>query len=647
MDINKISKRILSDNIKSSKKKYFVSKGFLQKVIRKYILDDNSKVIFWGFAEDVDKCLECIAKENYKVSGEYAKRENWQYNSGQVFKGDDEIAKIARLKIDKLVIVSDDIRYLAQMLLLNESAAFEIVDIYDFIKMEFDIAIIKGLSNSVKTVIKEYIKNAGVWLQEKLPLLRKIRCIEYWIKEKKKLCENYDSILVKRRYAAESKKQKVKRYYLKELIINYLMIRDYQNAFTYIDQYTDLFGSEDKALLNIKKDFNCLFSEIKKDLYERQEKDIIIYWCDSMPYSEFKKFGFLKDEAENSLQMENSYTHVAYTHTTAQTIFTGLPFFENGLYDWNRPNFVEHGKTIDLLKEHDYKICEIHSNYTQEKFLRELEYVTKYQRVPASMNLWEVLAQILENKQQKQCIVCHMTCELHPPYWNGTSYNMRMGSNSIYEDEDKFSRQIEESVKYLERQILWYADFLGPNVCKIFMSDHGLGTPRYIEKRIHTFCFVKDKNIASGKHYDYFSYLKFYELLKYILEPTQDNFNNIFTDYVLIQNDHPYSKSFCNDILRKHENKEEINPEKWLGFRGIVKNGYKLIYFANGKELWFDMDDNQIDPDAILGSKLIHAMRKEVGRCFADIYTTEHYKETRKLYEMLHIDLKDIMKQDS
>lgn len=169
------------------------------------------------------------------------------------------------------------------------------------------------------------------------------------------------------------------------------------------------------------------------------------------------------------------------------------------------------------------------------------------------------------------------------------------------------------------------------------MSDHGIGGAAYSDRRLHAFCFVSDKDVVKGKYKEFFSYLNFYELICYILSPTQTNFDRIFSDYVLIQNDHPYSEKYCEEILRRLENHEDVPIVKWMGFRGIIKEGYKLIYFPNGIEIWFDKAEQEICPENIPDQVLVKFMREKVGSEFPDISFEPHYVNTKKLYDALHI----------
>lgn len=639
MDINIETKRIFERYVGAEKSIFYISRAFVKKVIREKVYDKSKKFGVFGYKQDTDKFLECAPRDMKITEKNYAVFEDWRNAPGYSFKGEKIIKRIARWEIDVLVIVSEDLRYLLQMYLLGEKCGYEIVDIYSLIKCEYGMVLLGGLSNTRTMALKELIKKVGLKMAERNRALSKLSFIKYWGDGRKQYneCDNYDAILVKKNRAESSVDKKYRRFWMKELILNYLLIRDFTHAFYYIDKYNKLYGNDENNFRNLKKEYMDLFGKMKSELRSRKNKDIIIFWCDGMPYSEFVSFGFLNGEAENSLYFENAYTHVAYTHTTSQSIFTGLPFYEHKLFDWNKPMVVEDGKTIDLLEREDYNICEIHSNYIQPKYTRDLAYSVKTSRPPAAMNLWEMLAQLIENPGKKQCIICHLTCELHPPYWNGISRNMKVGSNSVYADEKEFFIQIKESAQYLEKQILWYTKFLGKETCRIYMSDHGHGTPLYKEEKIHTFCFVKDCAIPPGRYSKYFSYLSFYELFQYILQPTPENLAPVFSDYILIQSDHPYSKSFCTDIVRRFENKEEIMMEKWMGFRGIVKDGYKLVLFPTGEEYWFDCMDNRIHPEDIHNEKLVIFMRNRVGTEFADIYASEHYKETRKVYEVLNV----------
>lgn len=639
MDINVQAQKIIKKYIKRERKKFWVSDVFLKKVIREQRWNKSQKIGIMGVAEDIEKFLKCTPSDVSFTMIEYINPNEWKNDPGYTFRGEEQIIRVSKYKLDVLVIVSDSIRYLAQMYLINENVSYEVVDIYDIIKREYGRELVDGLVNPVDTGVKEFIKSAGIWLADNTGLFSQTQFITYWKNGKRRFSEsdNYDAILVKRYKMENAYDIKIKIYYLRELILNYLYIRDFNSAFYYIRKYDILNNHNNSDFDKVEKELNELFVEMKEKLSQRRQKDIILFWCDSIPYQEFVGYGFLKEEAQNSLFFENAYTHNPYTHTTSQTLWTGMPFFEGGLYDWNKPTVVKQGRTIDFLENNGYKLCEIHSNYIQEKYVRDLFYTVKSSRPPAAMNLWEMLAQLLENENNKYFIVCHMTCEMHPPYWNGISRKMCVGSNNIYADETLLSDQIRESSKYLSTQILWYSNFLGENACRIYMSDHGHGTPTYLEKKVHTFCFVKDKRVKKGRFNKFFSYLNFYKLLEYILEPSNKKLDDIFSEYILIQGDHPYGKAFCEDIVEKLERKEDILLEKWMGYRGIIKNGYKLVCFPNGKEVWMDMDDNRIGTETIKDMDLIKFMREHVGHFFPDLSKSKHYCETKKLYERLNI----------
>lgn len=443
--------------------------------------------------------------------------------------------------------------------------------------------------------------------------------------------------MVKRLRYKYAKSDKDKKYYLSELIISYLKIKDYRSAFFYIDEYVMLFG-ETNGFAKIKQEFSQLLLDIKKEMHNRKQKDIIVFWCDALSYRDFVKWDFLKEIQKDSLFFENAYTHVPYTHTTIQAIFTGEPFFDGKFYHILN---VEKGKTIDLLEYYGYRIYEPGYRYIDTKYTTKLDCIARNAYQPASIMLWETLAQILKD-DEKKFIICHMDCELHNPYWNGQSEKMRVDPGNFLTDISDFLFQRRESADYVEKQILYYSDFIGENACKVYMSDHGSGgVPPYDESRLHAFCFVKDSNIVKGRYKKYFSYLNFYNLIQYILNPTKINFQNVFSDYVLIQNDHPFSEKYCDRILLGIEKGEDVCWKKWMGFRGIIKGGYKLIRYPGCHESWFGPNDIEIHPDSIQNSGLVEDMRKMVGNIFPDIYEDDHYVHTRKLYEKLGVEYQD------
>lgn len=568
--------------------------------------------------------MRCLTQSCSNVKSVYARQEDWVNLPGREFHHPELVLEIAKYEIDKLVIVSDDLRYLLQMLLVNEDISYEIVDIYELIKREYRTVIVKSIAMPLKEAVREYIK----YKQSR-------------VSEQKKYCDNYDAILVKKYWAKKAVNKKEKQYYLRELIISYLLIKDYRNAFFYIDRYTRLTGKKNNPFIQVKHEFLALLSQMKKQLRARKQRDIIVFWCDTLPYSDFRKYHFLETIAKDSMVFENAYTHVPYTHTTIQAMFTGVPFFEGKLYrSVETPDMVRASKTIDLLRENHYQICEVGGSYIKRKYASRPNRSVRCSYLPSSMELWETLAQLLkdENKNEKQFIICHMDGELHNPYWNGESERLIHDPGSLLCDVAKYENQRKESAKYLEKQILYYMDFLGQSACRVFMSDHGIGAPAYSERRLHAFCFVHDHNVKKENFDEYFSYLKFYELLDYILHPTEENLKKIFSDYVLIQNDHPYSEKFCREILCMLRNNEDIRLKDWMGIRGIIKKGYKLIRFPKGQEIWYDSEDNEIMQEDIQDRDLVRFMRDKVGDEFPDIYAEKHYVHTRKLYEKLQLD---------
>lgn len=623
MDINKHAEDILSRNIKPYRELYFLPEVWLKYIIKKHILRrGGGKIVVYGYQNDADRFMTCLPPDCSNVKCVYARREDWLNRPGKEFHHPELIVEIAKYEIDKLVIVSDDLRYLLQMLLMNENISYEIVDIYELIKRLYKTVIVGSIATPLKDASKEYIK------QLRMP-------------GQKKYCDNYDAIVVKKYRAKKAVSKKEKQYYLRELIISYLLIKDYKTAFFYIDCYTRLTGKRNNPFIRIKQEFLELFSQMKRQLRAREQKDIIVFWCDALPHSDFKKYHFLEDVVKDSMVFEKAYTHVPYTHTTIQAMFTGVPFFEGKMYrNVETPNMIRQSKTIDLLRKNCYQIGEVGAGYIKRKFAKMPNYSVRCSYPPASMELWETLAQLLKDENEKKFIICHMDGELHNPFWNGKSERLLLDPGRFLGDVAEYENQIKESARYVEEQILYYLDFLGENTCKIFMSDHGIGAPAYAERRLHAFCFVSDHHVKKGNFNEYFSYLKFYELLNYILHPTEDNLRKIFSEYVLIQNDHPYSEKYSEEILGKLKNKEDIRQKDWMGFRGIIKNGYKLVRYPQGEEIWYDPADNEIEPEDIQDRELVQFMRDMAGHEFPDIYAEQHYIHTRKLYEKLQLDFK-------
>ena len=163
-------------------------------MIRKHIWDKEDNIGIYGYIRDVDRFVKCLPKNGKPAMIEYAEANDWKMDDS--LKAEKRIHEIANTSIEKLVIVSEELRYLMQMYLVNEDVSFEIVDIYDLIKREYARVVVKSIANSPKDLLKEYIKQIGVFLSGKIHILEKLYCVGCWIRASK-YCGNYDAILVK------------------------------------------------------------------------------------------------------------------------------------------------------------------------------------------------------------------------------------------------------------------------------------------------------------------------------------------------------------------------------------------------------------------------------------------------------------------
>ena len=135
MDINKCAEDILAKNIKTYKELYYLPGIWLKYIIRKYIVNARrDRIVVYGYQNDVDRFMKCLPKKCINVKSMYAIQEDWINRPGKEFHHPELIREIAKYKIDKLVIVSDNLRYLLQMFLISEDVTYEIVDIYELIK---------------------------------------------------------------------------------------------------------------------------------------------------------------------------------------------------------------------------------------------------------------------------------------------------------------------------------------------------------------------------------------------------------------------------------------------------------------------------------------------------------------------------------
>lgn len=159
--------------------------------------------------------------------------------------------------------------------------------------------------------------------------------------------------------------------------------------------------------------------------------------------------------------------------------------------------------------------------------------------------------------------------------------------------------------------------------------------------RLHVVLFVKGDGIDNLVCKKMFSHLNFFYLFKYILEPSNENLNRIFNDFVEIQELDFYHKHLINQVFKSDKDSKTHFLCDAVSFRGIRSQYDKYILYRTGDELYFVLpDENTNRINEFQYRERINQLRKLVGDYFVDIYKDDRFKDSCKFMETLNKKLK-------
>lgn len=630
-DLEEELNRILK---KTSVRSYSVKLNIKEKVVQKVIdsiIDANENVGMIGYLEDIDTIRGFVSTDINKYV--IKKDELCRDASGTyVMRADDFLKEVASIKLDKLIIVSYDIRHIIEMYLFNYGVSCTIVDLFDCFSIYAGIDLKQSICfdrdiEFYKNAVKElfFKVNEKKWASNINVITNTIKSLNTY--------DNYDALYARQKLYEQSKDKDIKEWYLLKIIDNFLEIKDFVNAFHYMDIYIEKKCCAYEKILRRKELIEKLLTQIATLLSARKQRDLLFFWIDGMSSKEREDLNLYSKEADEGILFQNAYTHVPVTRETMYTMMSGMPYFENHVYEWKN---VKEGKNYKWLIQKGYDVKEIGGGYISNDTVIAPSINPHSYYHPTPLVLWNAILGLLsEDNDKPKCYFIHCDCESHNPYWAGSMKQMVIGARDPFIPLQDYMPYVENAEIYQQEQIRWYTNFLPLNACKIYMSDHGKEFPFWKEEKIKTFIIINDLQIKNRKVNAPFSYLDFDKLLKFLVDPENYSIEKVYSDCILFQNDDPYEK-MANEVLLHNDENDTLYYRKWMGFRGAIKNGKKIVVFRNGKRVIFDLNDNVID-EASMKNDEIEELEKLAGSYFGDI-NSEHFMIAGRLYKALKID---------
>ena len=418
---------------------------------------------------------------------------------------------------------------------------------------------------------------------------------------------------------------------LKKLIKDYILLKDFINAFRYIDLYISSGYRETENYIQLKKDIEDLLIRIKNNINNRTGKDIIINWVDAVSYYDMPQFNFLNNHAKESCMFNNAYTVMPWTTETLRTVLCGEYPIEGLLFNRNQLK-IDNSKFLQVLNEKGYKFAYCGLPRMSRFFSEDV-----YTSVPLYDNKfsgsliaqWNTLA-LLCKIDKPLCVIIHTIRETHEPFISGECDTVQWFGSTLKDWANPIlKKQAKVASQYIDQQLDFYEKFYGNNVTEIYMSDHGrVGNSPMDENKIHTMLFVHGKDINPEIKEGMFSLVNMSLLIEKIINNNSD-WDDLFNDSIIIENLDAYDSLIVDDVLSGRLNREEM-----CQCRGIVTKKEKYFLYADGREYFYpdrDSKKNEINNTEYLNE--IERLRQKCGNEFIDIYKYDKFKYSRLLYE--------------
>lgn len=418
---------------------------------------------------------------------------------------------------------------------------------------------------------------------------------------------------------------------LQEIIKSYFIIRDFSNAFKYIDIYVAERYPEYLNYINLKREIQNFLNDIIQCTSNRSG-DIIINWIDAVPYCERNIFPFLRRKAETGIDFKNAYTVISWTTDTMKTIMFGEYPIEGKLFLKNEIN--DESLFLSILKKFGYKFSYCGLGRFYKLFTDEVWMPINifYDLYTSSIFLQWQAVKLLCQKEDPVCIMIHSLHETHEPFVSAEGNTcVNMGNQLADWNDENNNRQAECASRYLDSQLEFYEHLYGKHATKIYMSDHGRkGNSLMNDYKVHINLIINGENIVHQEIEEMFSLINFSKIVENVISKKR-KWEEFTSESVLVQNFDAY-----DEIVIKKTLDGQLCLKDMLQCRGIITKNDKYFQAANGEEYYYtsccEEVENEIENE--MYKERILKLRKKCGIEYIDISKYEKFKYSHLLYEV-------------
>lgn len=398
----------------------------------------------------------------------------------------------------------------------------------------------------------------------------------------------------------DTKQEKV----LQKIILNYLGIRDINNAKKYIKIYLENNYSKHDKVKKILNELEIIEEEIKIKVEEKAENNIFIFYWDALRhkdvFSNNNNMKYVNTLLDKSTYFTNLYSPSITTYESVPTILTGLDPEDSEIRDGITVR-DDQCAFVKKAQEQGYKI-KIYSNHWNIIDGEKIEY---FDGSYATLTIWNAICNMISSQESKNIYILYFWQETHPPHLCGNHENYPVahlapfsGNESELQSQEEYNNQYSECLSYADEVTEYYYNILGDNTLKILFSDHGqiIEQATYELKDIKTLAGWHDDRvrvplIITGGHVHkkridgLNTLMNFNKIMNLILDKQRiiiDSENKVYFKFSKMQ----------NSIII--ENYLEAGFEDYLyGFTVYITDLYKCVVTGNNKIRYFNKNNDE------------------------------------------------------
>lgn len=421
--------------------------------------------------------------------------------------------------------------------------------------------------------------------------------------------------------------------YYSNLIFKYLIIRDFDSAFQYIDYYIDNKLSQYKKYIKFKTALKEFHSTIINQLEKKKVNNGLVILIDGLRYKDVQTtdMPYLTSSIKEGIWCSNAYTHVPYTHMCLESMFTEQKLLDNNLF--NNSSVSKNERLFNEINRLGGSFT--YSGTLDHIFPKDMIDKTKYGC--CSEILWNYICNIYDSIHINVNLL-HFA-ETHTPFICGNHkediimYGVfsRDKPDNVYHEFN----QHREAVKYVDRQLNFYMNFFMNNTSIIICSDHGyiLDVDKQTDNKqfwnedlIHIPYAIIKKNINSKIDNRLVSHLDTVSIMLNLING-KEPFDNIDDKQIIeVNRDFTYSKNDLNSM------KELGLLDLGRAFKCLVSKNDKYVLFYNGLEEYYLLsnEDNNLIHDEKYKLR-IEYFRKNINKKFPD-WSENRFEYVKEYY---------------